>query len=93
MEASYTEARRRFASLLDHVIDERDIVYVRRRGRERVALVAEEELGSLMETAHLLRSPKNAVRLLDALRRAIGRTGRTQSVASLRRELGLEQKG
>ncbi len=93
MEASYTEARRRFASLLDHVIDERDIVYVRRRGRERVALVAAEELGSLMETAHLLRSPKNAVRLLDALRRAIGRTGRTQSVASLRRELGLEQKG
>ena len=93
MEASYTEARRRFASLLDHVIDERDIVYVRRRGRERVALVAAEELGSLMETAHLLRSPKNAVRLLDALRRAMGRTGRTQSVASLRRELGLEQKG
>jgi antitoxin YefM len=93
MEASYTEARQKFASLLDRVTDERDIVYVRRRGRERVALVAADELAGLMETAHLLRSPKNAVRLLDALRRALGRTGRAHSVASLRREMRLERKG
>jgi len=93
MEASYTEARQKFASLLDRVTDERDIVYIRRRGRERVALVAADELSSLMETAHLLRSPKNATRLLNALRRALSRTGRAQTLASLRRELGLERKG
>ena len=93
MEASYTEARQKFASLLDRVTDDRDIVYIRRRGRERVALVAADELGSLMETAHLLRSPKNATRLLSALRRALSRTGRTRSLASLRRDLGLERKG
>jgi antitoxin YefM len=93
MEASYTEARQKFASLLDRVTDERDIVYIRRRGRERVALVAADELASLMETAHLLRSPKNAARLLNALRRALSRTGRPQTVVSLRRELGLERKG
>ena len=92
MEASYTEARQKFASLLDRVTDERDIVYIRRRGRERVALVAADELRSLMETAHLLRSPKNAARLLSALRRALARPGRPRSVASLRRELGLERQ-
>jgi antitoxin YefM len=32
-----------------------------------VALVAADELESLLETAHLLRSPRNAQRLLQAL--------------------------
>jgi antitoxin YefM len=92
MEASYTEARQNFASLLDRVTEERDVVFIRRRGRERVALVAADELAGLMETAHLLRSPKNASRLLSALRRALGRSGSPQSVGALRRELGLGKK-
>lgn len=73
VEASYTEARKNLARLLDRVTEDREVVYIRRRGRERVALVAAGELSSLMETAHLLRSPKNAVRLLSALQRASGR--------------------
>jgi antitoxin YefM len=35
-----------------------------------VALVAADELAGLLETAHLLRSPANAERLLTALTRA-----------------------
>lgn len=35
--------------------------------RGAVAMIAADELQSLMETAHLLRSPKNAERLLAAL--------------------------
>jgi hypothetical protein len=42
-----------------------------------------------METAHLLRSPRNARRLLAALRRAEARTGKPQPVAKLRQEMGL----
>ena len=52
-------------------------------------LVAADELASLMETAHLLRSPANARRLLSALRRALARTGRAQTPSSLRRALEL----
>lgn len=89
IEASYTEARENFARLLDRVTEDREVVYIRRRGRERVALVAAEELSSLMETAHLLRSPKNAARLLSALQRAVRGSGRAQTVAALRHELGL----
>jgi antitoxin YefM len=47
-------------------------------------------LDSLVETAHLLRSPKNAARLLSALRRALARKGKAQTVEQLREELGLE---
>jgi antitoxin YefM len=62
---------------------------VRRRSAKDVALVPAEELAGLVETAHLLRSPKNARRLLAALRRAEGRTARAQSVEKLRQEMGL----
>jgi PHD/YefM family antitoxin component YafN of YafNO toxin-antitoxin module len=40
-----------------------------------------------METAHLLRSPKKARRLLAALRRAERGGEKTSSTASLRREI------
>jgi len=52
-------------------------------------MVPADELAGLMETAHLLRSPKNAQRLLAALRRAIGRKGRPEPLEKLRREMRL----
>jgi len=41
------------------------------------------------ETEHLLRSPRNAERLLNALREAKRGNGKPESVESLRQELGL----
>ncbi len=57
------------------------------------ALVPAMQLGSLMETAHLLRSPKNARRLLAALRPAQGRRGKPESIEKLRKEMGLPGSG
>jgi antitoxin YefM len=54
-------------------------------------LVPADELAGLMETAHLLRSPKNAKRLMTALRRANRRSVKPQTIDQLRRELGLER--
>jgi hypothetical protein len=51
-------------------------------------MVAADELAGLLEAAHLLRSPKNAARLLSALRRALDRSGGAQSVATLRARPG-----
>jgi antitoxin YefM len=62
---------------------------IHRRGARDVALVAADELESLLETAHLLRSPKNARRLLTALNRARGRKLKPQSIDQLRREFRL----
>ena len=62
-ETTYTGARSRLAALMDQVIDTREPVLIRRRGKEPVALVAAEELAGWIETAYLLRSPKNARRL------------------------------
>ena len=91
-ETTYTSARANLKALLDQVADSRQPVFIQRRGGEDVALIAGDELRSLLETAHLLRSPKNAERLLRALTRALGKTGRPSSVKRLRKDLGLEQE-
>jgi antitoxin YefM len=73
--------------MLDHVVDHRETVVVRRKNGRDVALIPAAELAGLLETAHLLRSPRNARRLLTALRRA--QRGKTPpaSVDELRREI------
>lgn len=73
------------------MIADRDVVVIQRRGAEDVALIAADELESILETAHLLRSPKNAERLLAALRRAQERTLEPSTVGDLRAEVRLDQ--
>lgn len=87
---SYTEARANFATLWDRVADDRETVIISRRGAPDVALIAADELASLQETAHLLRSPENGRRLLTALHRALKRQGTPQDVDKLRQEVGLD---
>lgn len=86
-ETTYSRLRENLATVLDQVVDEQDTVIVRRKGARDVALIPASELAGLMETAHLLRSPRNARRLMRALRRA--ETGKVKpgSIASLRREM------
>jgi antitoxin YefM len=90
-ETTYTSARANLASLCNDVATTRDVVIIKRRGAEDVALVAAAELRSLMETAHLLRSPKNAERILRAMRRARSRTVKPSMVAYLRKDIGLDR--
>ena len=91
-QTTYTNARANLAALLEQVTSNREIVIINRRGGEDVALVSATELAGLLETAHLLRSPKNAQRLLTALRRARSRKLRPQPVEKLRRGLGLDSE-
>ena len=93
VETTYTALREGLAGFLDQVTDDRETVIVRRRGSRDVAIVPADELSSLTETAHLLRSPKNAERLLRALHRANQGKGKSESVGNLRRSLGLDAVG
>jgi antitoxin YefM len=88
-ETTYTEARANFASLCDDVAESREVLIIHRRGARDVALVAADELESIIETAHLLRSQKNAARLIAAMRRAGAKRLKPRSVDKLRREFGL----
>ena len=87
IQTTYTDARANLAKLCDQVTADLDVAIISRRGAEDVALISASELSGILETAHLLRSPKNADRLLTALRRAQKGAGEPQTPASLRREL------
>jgi antitoxin YefM len=91
-QITYTRARARLAAVLDQVAANREVVIIQRRGAEDVALIAADELSSVLETAHLLRSPENAERLLTALRRAQQRSQTPSTVAELRAEVGLDDQ-
>ncbi len=92
IQTTYTHARANLAQLLDEVTFNRETVIISRGGSEDVALISTDELASLMETAHLLRSPKNAERLLTALNRAHARTTAPQTTEELYHEVGLGEE-
>jgi antitoxin YefM len=85
-DTTYTHLRQNLASVLDQVIDWQEIVIVRRKGMRDVALLPASELAGLIETAHLLRSPRNTRRLLTALHRAERGKAKPATVGQLRRE-------
>ncbi|PHM08987.1 type II toxin-antitoxin system Phd/YefM family antitoxin [Nostoc sp. 'Peltigera malacea cyanobiont' DB3992] len=89
---SPTDARNDFFKLLDMVVENHQVYMINRRDGENVALIAESDLVSLLETVYLLRSPANARRLLDAIEES--KTGKIQSqtLAELQQELGIEQE-
>ena len=86
-ETTYTSLRENLASVLDQVVDQQETVIVRRRGSRDVALIPASELSGLVETAHLLRSPENARRLLAAVRRAERGKSKPGTIGELRREM------
>jgi antitoxin YefM len=90
-ETTYTALRENLASYLDRVVDDREIVVVKRRGARDVAIIAADELAGLEETAYLLRSPKNAQRLRATLRDLDQGKGKTMTVDELCQSVGLDR--
>jgi antitoxin YefM len=90
IEFTYTSARENLASLLDRVTKDREVVIIRQRGSDDVAMISADELASLTVTAYLMRSPQTAERILSALARALKNQGKPQAMDNLRHEVGLE---
>jgi antitoxin YefM len=65
---SYSEARDNLKSVIDRVVADRAPVAITRQRGEGAVLVSESEWASIEETLYLLRSPRNAERLLEAVR-------------------------
>ena len=91
-ETSSTSLRQNLATVLDQVVDQQETVIVRRKGARDVALIPASELAGLTETAHLLRSPRNARRLLSALRRAKEGKVKSGTTTALRKAMLGEAK-
>ncbi|MEH2011016.1 type II toxin-antitoxin system Phd/YefM family antitoxin [Nostoc sp.] len=54
-QTNLTDARNNLAELCAQVVEDREVVIITRQEGESVALIAVDELDSLLETSHLLR--------------------------------------
>jgi antitoxin YefM len=89
-EITYSQVRANLAQILDSVSENREIVKITRRNGADVALIAADELSSLLESVYLLRSPANAKRLFSAMEWAKSDAATSQSLEQLRAELEIE---
>lgn len=88
--ATYSHLRENLAELWNRVEDTQEPIIVKRRGHQDMAFLPADELESLRETAYLLRSPRNARRLLEAIARAVqGEVDAPVDPTALRATLGL----
>ena len=69
MAITASEARRNLFPLLEQVNNDRTPVEIMSR-RGNAVLISRDDYEALEETAHLLRSPANAMRLLESLNQA-----------------------
>ena len=65
---SISETRANLKSVLDRVVADKAPIAITRQKGEGVVMISQSEWESIEETLYLLRSPRNAARLLDAVR-------------------------
>ena len=90
--ATYSHLRENLAGIWNEVESTQEPIIVTRQGHQDLAILPADELASIQATVHLLRSPKNARRLLDALARAHNGDGEETTIRGLRARLGLAEK-
>ncbi len=64
---TYTEVREKLADTIKGVCRNHDPVIVTRKREDAVVMMSLEDYEALLETAYLLKSPKNARRLLESV--------------------------
>jgi antitoxin YefM len=64
---TYTAARQNLADTMERVCEDHAPVIITRRRDQAVVMLALEDYEALEETAYLLRSPRNARRLREAV--------------------------
>lgn len=64
---SYSAARENLAKTMQKVCEDHEPVIITRKNSQAVVMLSLAEYEALNETAYLLRSPRNASRLLEAI--------------------------
>jgi antitoxin YefM len=78
---TYTTVRAKLADTMDKVCDSHEPVVITRNSQQSVVMISLEDYKALEETSYLLRSPKNARRLLEAIGDLSAGRGRVRKLA------------
>lgn len=80
---NYSTARKNLASTMEAVCQDRDPVIITKNNDCAVVMISLADYRSMVETDYLLRSPKNAERLMKAMEAANGGKGKKVTVKQL----------
>ena len=64
---TYTQARKNFAAVMNRVCDDHAPVIITRQNERPVVMMSLEDYNAIQETLYLVKSPRNAARLANAL--------------------------
>ena len=64
---TYSAARAQLAETMDRVCEDHAPIIITRNSDQAVVMMSLDDYNALEETSYLLRSPKNARRLLDSI--------------------------
>lgn len=78
---SYTAARSNLAKTMERVCDDHAPVAITRKGEGAVVMMSMADYLALEETAYLLRSPKNARRLIESIAELEAGRGKVRELA------------
>ncbi len=77
---SYTAARENLASTMNKVCEDHAPIFITRNRDQAVVMMSLEDFEALEETAYLLKSPKNAKRIMSAIAQLDAGKGGERSV-------------
>jgi len=78
---TYTEAREKLSETINRVCEDHDPWVITKRRDKAVVMISLEDYESLVETSHLLKSPRNARRLLESIEEIEKGKGRKRKLA------------
>lgn len=78
---TYSRARQHLAEIMDRVSDDRAPVLITRQNGKAVVMMSLDDYNALEETAYLLRSPKNAKRLIASVEQLRNQGGTVRELA------------
>ena len=81
---TYTAARENLAETMQRVCEDRDAVVITRRRDQAVVMMALDDYEALEETSYLLRSPRNAKRLREAVEQLRAGKGKARALPELK---------
>ena len=78
---TYTKARTHLAETMERVCEDHAPVIITKKEEHAVVMISLEDYRSMEETTYLLRSPKNARRLLESMAQLEGGGGTARKLA------------
>ncbi|MFT5114253.1 MAG: antitoxin YefM [Parasphingorhabdus sp.] len=78
---SYSEVRSKLAKTMEKVCDDHSPIVITRNNSRSVVMISLDDYSAMEETTYLLRSPKNARRLLESVAEIERGGGSTKELA------------